>query len=88
MIIVEGFNVSLAVHHLSKTCCGKYAEAAKKGEYFQLLSVFQRPLIHSRVVPAAHQAVKIKAGVCCVHVCNFSILASIVLAEALIYKIM
>jgi large-conductance mechanosensitive channel len=39
-------------------------------------------------VEHAHQAVAIEAGVCCVHVCNFSIIACIVLILVLIYKIL
>jgi hypothetical protein len=71
----------------SETCCGKTAEATENSQIFQLMSVFQRSVTHSRVAHVAHQAVTIEAGVCCARVRNFSILAGIVLAIALIYKI-
>jgi hypothetical protein len=53
---------------LSETCCGKKAEAAENGHIFQLLSVLQRAVIHSRVERGEHQAVAIMAGICCVRV--------------------
>lgn len=72
---------------LSDTCCGKNAEAAENGLIFQLVSGFQRSVTHSGVARAARQAVTVKAGVCCVRVYRFSILACIVLVVAPIYKI-
>jgi hypothetical protein len=71
---------------LSETLCDKNAEAAENGCIFQLVSVFEFSLTHARVECAAHQAVMIKARVCCVRVCNFSILACIVLTVASITK--
>jgi hypothetical protein len=59
---------------LSKTCWDKTAEAAVNSHMCQLLSVFQRSVTQSRVTLAAHQAVRVKAGVCCVHVCFFCFL--------------
>jgi hypothetical protein len=50
------------------------------------VSVFQRFVTNSKVVLAAHQAVTIKTKACCVRERNFSILASIILAAALIYQ--
>jgi hypothetical protein len=51
--------------------------------FFQLVNVFQRSVTHSRVARAAHQTVTTKARVCCVRVCNFSILAiCIILAKS------
>jgi hypothetical protein len=73
---------------VSETCCGKNAEAAKISQISQLMSILQRFVTKSRVACAAHQAVTIKACVCCVNVCNFSILACIVLAVELIYEIL
>jgi hypothetical protein len=67
---------------LSKTCCGKNAKAAESGHICQLLSVFQCSVAHSRVA----LAVTIKAGICLVHVCCFSILAFIVSAVSYIKK--
>jgi hypothetical protein len=52
------------------------------------LSVFQRSVTHSRVALEAHQAVTIKAWVCCVRVRSFSILVCIILAVASIFKIL
>jgi hypothetical protein len=66
----------------------KNAEAAKISQISEQMSVFQRFVAKSRVACAAHQAVTIKAGVCCVNACNFSILACIVLAVESIYKIL
>jgi hypothetical protein len=51
---------------LSETCCGKNAGAAKISHIFQTMSVFQCFVTLYRVALAAHQAVVIKAGVCCV----------------------
>jgi hypothetical protein len=73
---------------LSEKCCGKNAEAAETGQFFQLVSVFQCTLTHSRAAHAAHQAVTIKVRVCNVHVYKSSILACIVLAVASICKIL
>jgi hypothetical protein len=47
----------------SKTFCGKNAEAAENLHIFQLLSVFQCSITHSRLQREAHQAIAIKAGV-------------------------
>jgi hypothetical protein len=59
---------------LSKNCCGENAAVAKISPIFQLVSVFQRSVTQSSVAHAAHQAVTIKARVCCVCDCIFSIL--------------
>jgi hypothetical protein len=59
---------------LSETFCGKNAEAAENGHIFQLLNVFERFVTYSRVERGSHQAVVIKAGVCCMRVCNVSII--------------
>jgi hypothetical protein len=72
----------------SETCCGKNAEATENGHIFQFLSIFQRSVTHSRVARAARQAVAIKARVCFLLVCDYSILACIVLVLVLIYKIL
>jgi hypothetical protein len=72
---------------LSETC-GKIAEAAKYSLNFSTCGSFSMLChTHSRIACAAHQAVTIKHGVYCVHVCNFSILVCIVLTVALMYKI-
>jgi hypothetical protein len=73
---------------LSETFFGKNAKAAENGHIFQLLSVFQRSVTHSRVERGAHQAIAIKARVYCVRVCSFRILACIVVVLVLIYKIL
>jgi hypothetical protein len=73
---------------LSETFCGQTAVAAENGLIFQLLSVFQRFVTHSRDQRGAHKAVAIKAGVCCVRVSIFSIVACIVLVFGLMYKIL
>jgi hypothetical protein len=70
----------------SETCSGKNAKAAENSHIFQLVNLFQRSLSHSRVARATHQAVTIKARVCCVHVCKFSILACVDLAVMSIYQ--
>jgi hypothetical protein len=80
----QSFNVSIAVHHFVRNLLW----AAKISHIFQTVSVFQCSVTLSRVAHAAHQAVVIKAGVCCLHVCNFSILACIILVVASIYRIM
>jgi hypothetical protein len=72
---------------LSKTCCSKNAEAAENGHAFYFLSVFQRSVTHSRAAREAHQAVTIKARVCCVRVRSVSILVCIILAVASVYTI-
>jgi hypothetical protein len=74
----QSFNVSLSVHHLVRNLLWQNAEAAENGHIFQLLSVFQRSVTHSRVARAARQAVAIKARVCFLLVCDYSILACIV----------
>jgi hypothetical protein len=73
---------------LSETCSGKNAEAAENSQNFQLFSIFQHSVTHSRVARAAHKAVAIKVGVCWVRVHNFNILAYIVLAIASIYQVL
>jgi hypothetical protein len=45
---------------LSENGCGKNAEAAESRNILEF---------HFRVAHAAHQAVTIKDGVCCVHMC-------------------
>jgi predicted lactoylglutathione lyase len=70
----------------SETCCSKNAEAAENGQMFHFLSVFQRPVTHTRVANEARQAVTIKARVCCVRVLSFSILVCIILAVATVYN--
>jgi hypothetical protein len=72
----------------SEMCCGKNAEAAENGHIFQLLVIFQRSVTHFRVARAARQAVAIKARVCFLLVCDYSILACIVLVLELIYRIL
>jgi hypothetical protein len=56
-----------------KIAVAKNAEAAENGRIFQCEHFFQHSDTHSRAAHAAHQAVTIKVGVCCVHVCNFNI---------------
>jgi hypothetical protein len=69
--------VKLSMFHLqctflSEMCFSKNAEAAENCHIFLFLSVFQRSVTHSRVAIDAHQAVLIKAKVCCVCVCTVS----------------
>jgi hypothetical protein len=71
---------------LSETCCSKNVEAAENGHIVHFLSGFQRSVTHSRAALEAHQAVTIKARVCCVRVRSFSILACIILALTSIYN--
>jgi hypothetical protein len=78
----QGFNVSSAVHLLSKT------SYSKKLSFFSFVGVFQRSVTHSRVALAAHKAVTIKARACCMRVSNFGILACIILVVASIYKVL
>jgi hypothetical protein len=61
----------------SETLSGKNAEAVENWQSFQLMSVFQRSVTHSRVKREAHQAYAIKARVFCVRVCTFSIIQSL-----------
>jgi hypothetical protein len=86
MLTVKASMFHLQCIFFSEICCGKNTEATENGIIFQLLSIFQCSLTHSRVVRGAHQAFAIKAGVCCVRVCNFSIIASIDLVLVLFYK--
>jgi hypothetical protein len=72
----------------SETCYGKNVEEAENAKIWQLVSVVQRSVTHSRVARAAHQAATIKTGICCVRVCNVSILACLVWAIASIHKIL
>jgi hypothetical protein len=88
MLTVKASILHLQSIILSETCCGKNADAAENGHIFQLLSLFQHSVTLSRVEHAARQAVTIKAGVCYVRVCNFSILACVVLVLVLLYKIL
>jgi hypothetical protein len=83
----QDFNVSFAVHLSVKICCSKNAEAAENDHIVHFLNVFQRFVTHSRVALEAHQAVKIKAGVCCVRERSLSVLVCIILAAASVYKI-
>jgi hypothetical protein len=61
---------------LSENGCGENAEAAKSRNFFS--KFFGRFLTlyvivtHFRVAHAKHQAVTIKAGVCCPHMCAIS----------------
>jgi hypothetical protein len=66
---------------LSETFCGKNAEAAENEYIF-----FFNFCTLARVERGAHKAVAMKPGVYCVRVCNFSIIACIVLVLMLIYK--
>jgi hypothetical protein len=87
----QGFNVLLSVRHFERILLGQKYWGSRKQSHFQLYikkKKIQRSVTHSRFACAAHQAVTIKAEVCYVRVCNFSILTCIVLAVALIYKIL
>jgi hypothetical protein len=53
----QGFYVSLSVHCLVINLLWQNAEAAENGLIFQLVSVFQRSVTHSRGARVAHQAV-------------------------------
>jgi hypothetical protein len=86
MLTVKASMFHLQRIFLLETRCSKNAEATENGHIFQFVSVFQRFVTNSRVALAAHQAVTIKAGACCVRKRNFSILASIILAAASIYN--
>jgi hypothetical protein len=72
VFITKASSFHLQSAFLSKTCWSKNAEAAENGHICHFLSVFQRSVTHSRVVPEAHQAVTIKVRVCCVCVCAVS----------------
>jgi hypothetical protein len=69
----QDFNFSLAVHFCQKLVA-KMLRQEKMIKFFPFLSVFQRSDTHFRVALEAHQAVTIKARVCCVRVCSFNIL--------------
>jgi hypothetical protein len=56
---------------LSETCFVKNAEEGKNCNTFQFLGIFQHSVTQFRVDRAAHQAVTIKAVVCCVHFQHF-----------------
>jgi hypothetical protein len=73
---------------LSEIWCGQNDGAAKNGTSFQLMSVFQSSVTHSRVARAAHQAVTIKVRVYCVFACNFSMLACIVFCRGIDLQIL
>jgi hypothetical protein len=60
----------------------------EKTVIFLIVGVIQLSVTHLKFACAAHQAVTMKAVVCCVRVCNFSILACIVLTVASIFKIL
>jgi hypothetical protein len=86
----QGFDVSLAGHFFARNLRQKKKndEAAENGHILKFVRSFSRLChIHARGARAAHQAVTIKSRVCCVRVCNFSILACIIMAVASIYKI-
>jgi hypothetical protein len=65
---------------LSETFCGKNAEAAENWYIFQLLSVFQRSVTPSGVQRGAHKSLQSKPEPSAAGVCNFRIVAYIVLA--------
>jgi hypothetical protein len=71
-----------------KLALAKKLRQQKTRHIFQLSKVCQRSVTHFRAAHAAHHAITIEAGVCCVRVCNFSSLACIVLAIASILKIL
>jgi hypothetical protein len=87
MLTVKASMFYLQCIVLSETCCCKNAEAAENGQIFHFLSVFQHSVTHLRVAFEAHQAVTIKARVCCVRVRSFSTLVCIALSVASIYQI-
>jgi hypothetical protein len=72
----QDFNVSFAVR------LSVMLRQQKIVKFFYFLSTLQRSVTHSRVALKAHQAVTIKARVCCVRVRSFSILVCIILAVA------
>jgi hypothetical protein len=86
--ILIGFHVSPALHHFVKKLDVAKMLRRQKTDTFFNVGVFQRSVTHSRFARAARQAVSTKTSVCCVHVCNFSILTCILLAVASIYKIL
>jgi hypothetical protein len=87
MLVVKTSMFHLQCIFLSETCCSKNAEAAENGHIVHFLSLFQRSVTHSTLALEAHQAVTIKARVCCVHVRSFSVLICIILAVASVFKI-
>jgi hypothetical protein len=87
-LTVKALMLHLQCVILSETCCGKNAEAAENCHIFQLVIVFQCFVTTSIFAQTAHQAATIMAEVCCMRVCNFSILACFALVVASIYKIL
>jgi hypothetical protein len=89
----QGFNVSLTVHHFVKNLLWQQ----KTVTFFNLRAVFNSlshtPELHVQhtkpLQPRLESVVCLCVSVCvCACKCNFSILACIVLAVVLIYKIL
>jgi hypothetical protein len=59
----------------------------KTGAFFNF-GAFFNALSYTPELNVEHATIAIKAGVCCVRVCNFSIIACIDLLLMLIYKIL